>query len=89
MIRIILFFLLASIVVCGNVFAWGTEKYCIPAQARNGECKSGDIILLPSPKAALMYCDFNKRVVSYSRGDASDIDASFICYFLGEERHNR
>jgi hypothetical protein len=72
-----------------SLAAWGEEEFCKMTEVKNKKCKKGDLLYVTSPFTAIKYCDFSKPVVSFSDGDASDIDAIAICYYLGEERKRK
>lgn len=67
-------------------FAWGEEYFCTMAEVKNSKCQAGDLLYVPSPQVAIRFCDFTKKVVAFSNGDASDINAAAVCYYFGKER---
>lgn len=75
--------------ISNSIYAFGDEYFCTIADVKKSICKKGDLLYVPSPQVALRFCDFSEKVVSFSRGDASDIDAIAICHFYGKERERR
>jgi hypothetical protein len=59
------------------------EYYCTPPAIKNGACQKGDLLVATSTAMAMMYCDFEEKVVSFS------VKGQFICYFSGAERKRR
>lgn len=72
-----------------NSFAWGEEKYCSITEVTAGKCSKGDLLIVLTPIIALKFCDFEKNIVSFPRGDASDINGTAICFYRGSEREKR
>ncbi len=85
-LRIIIFSIFIS---SGNAQAWGEDKYCMVGDLRAGKCSKGDLLYVQSHILALKFCDFDKKVIPFSKGDASDINAIAICYYRGSERKRR
>ncbi len=85
-LRVIIFSIFIS---SGNAHAWGEDKFCMVGDLRSGKCSKGDLLYVPSPIFALRFCDFDKNIIPFSKGDASDIKAVAICYYLGSERKRK
>jgi hypothetical protein len=85
----LLFILLGIFLISPNSFAGGEDYFCGTSNVKNKTCKKGDLLFVPSPKAALILCDFSKNVVPFSQGDSSGISGQAICHYLGNERKQR
>jgi len=85
-LRIIVFSIFMS---SGSAHAWGEDEFCVVGDLRSGKCSKGELLYVSSPILALKFCDFDKKVIPFSKGDASDIDAVAICYYRGSERKRK
>ncbi|NYS62529.1 hypothetical protein [Vreelandella salicampi] len=86
--KLIIFLTLSFLVfLSSNVFAKDDERFCKLTEVKEGRCEKGDLLYVPSHIWAMKLCDFEKKVVTFSRG--KDLNGIAVCHYYGYERKIR